>query len=115
MSGLLNLRENHIGGRGIVLIFNGARTTAAIVSFNAYVRWRHSCAGGGAVHSINNGIDGNFAAVGGFIQHTTVTRDQITTRILHRWPDVPAACNAAVTLPCRRWPDEIGKRIGMET
>ncbi len=30
MSGLLNLRENHIGGRSIVLVFNGARTTAAI-------------------------------------------------------------------------------------
>jgi hypothetical protein len=32
-------------------------------------------------------------AIGGFIQHTVVTRDQITTRIIHRWPD------------------EIGKRI----
>src|SRR6202158_538195 len=30
MSGLLNLRESYIGGRGIVLVFNGARTTAAI-------------------------------------------------------------------------------------
>src|ERR1700730_8454147 len=30
VSGLLNLRENHIGGRSIVLVFNGARTTAAI-------------------------------------------------------------------------------------
>jgi hypothetical protein len=25
--------------------------------------------------------------VGGFIQRTTVTRDQITTRIVHRWDD----------------------------
>src|SRR6202163_265253 len=30
MSGLFTLRENHIGGRGIVLVFNGARTTAAV-------------------------------------------------------------------------------------
>src|SRR3954466_16194470 len=30
MSDLLNLRVNHIGGRGIVLVFNGARATAAI-------------------------------------------------------------------------------------
>src|ERR1700738_5029480 len=30
MSGLLNLRENHIGGGGVVLVFNGACTTAAI-------------------------------------------------------------------------------------
>src|SRR5712671_7323150 len=30
MSGLFNLREDHIGGRGIVLVFDGARTTAAI-------------------------------------------------------------------------------------
>src|ERR1700737_4421583 len=29
MSGLLNLRENYIGGGGIVLVFYGARTTAA--------------------------------------------------------------------------------------
>jgi hypothetical protein len=25
--------------------------------------------------------------IGGFIQHTIVTRDRITTRIVHRWPD----------------------------
>jgi len=31
MSGLFNFRENHIGGRGIVLVFDGARATAAIV------------------------------------------------------------------------------------
>src|SRR3981189_3085592 len=30
MSGLFNFRENHIGGRGIVLVFDGARSTAAI-------------------------------------------------------------------------------------
>src|SRR6266576_1912750 len=30
MSGLFNFRENHIGGRGIVLVFDGARGTAAI-------------------------------------------------------------------------------------
>src|ERR1700720_1035802 len=30
MSGLLNLRKNHVGRRGIVLVFNRARTTAAI-------------------------------------------------------------------------------------
>src|ERR1700686_1257840 len=30
MSGLFNLRENHVGGRGIVLVFSGTRTTAAI-------------------------------------------------------------------------------------
>jgi hypothetical protein len=32
----------------------------------------------------------------GRVQHTVLTPDQITTRILHRWPD------------------EIGKRIGMK-
>jgi hypothetical protein len=35
--------------------------------------------------------------IGGHVQHTVLTPDQITTRILHRWPD------------------EIGKRIGMKT
>jgi hypothetical protein len=33
----------------------------------------------------------------GHVQHTVLTPDQITTRIRHRWPD------------------EIGKRIGMKT
>jgi hypothetical protein len=32
--------------------------------------------------------DGTIASgVGGFIQHTIITHDQITTRIVHRWPD----------------------------
>jgi hypothetical protein len=32
--------------------------------------------------------DGSIGCViGGFIQHTVVTSDQVTTRIVHRWPD----------------------------
>jgi hypothetical protein len=32
--------------------------------------------------------DGSIGCViGGFIQHTTITRDQVRTRIVHRWPD----------------------------
>ena len=28
------------------------------------------------------------SVVGGFMQHTAVTRDGITTRVVERWPDV---------------------------
>ncbi|MEH2468976.1 hypothetical protein V1281_001768 [Nitrobacteraceae bacterium AZCC 2161] len=42
----------------------------------------------------NNGIDGHFAAVGGFAQLTTVTDGAVMSRILHRWPDIPAAVAA---------------------
>ncbi|MDB5579628.1 MAG: hypothetical protein JWR80_4804 [Bradyrhizobium sp.] len=42
----------------------------------------------------NNGIDGHFAAVGGFAQLTTVTSEAVVTRILHRWPDRPVAVSS---------------------
>ncbi|MGY2806391.1 hypothetical protein [Bradyrhizobium sp. USDA 4506] len=31
--------------------------------------------------------DGDFCYVGGFAQLTTVTREAVTSRIIHRWPD----------------------------
>jgi len=33
------------------------------------------------------GIDGEFCAIGGFAQLTTVTADAMTSRVIHRWPD----------------------------
>jgi len=39
------------------------------------------------VFPIDHGGDRSFVGVGGFAQLTSITRDGISTRVIHRWPD----------------------------
>jgi hypothetical protein len=48
---------------------------------------------------------GEHPAVGGFVQHTTVTRDGVTTRVVRDWPDLKGQC---ISLEERPWPSPSG-------
>jgi hypothetical protein len=48
---------------------------------------------------------GPHPAVGGFVQHTAITRDAVTTQVARDWPDLKGQC---ISLEERPWPSPSG-------